>query len=91
MGDVTLNCTASSSCPNNEVCCFTMRGGMPQTRCQKLCRLGGGGGGQLCSTDQDCPNGLQCMMTPLGFGVCFPSGGGGGGGFGGGGGVGPGG
>jgi hypothetical protein len=88
MGDVTLNCTGSSSCPNNEVCCFSMRGGTPQTRCATRCRSGGGGfGGQLCSTDQDCPMGQQCMMTPLGFGVCF-GGGGGGGGPGGGGGVG---
>jgi hypothetical protein len=94
MGDVTLNCTGSSNCPNNEVCCLSTRGGMPQARCATRCRGGGGGGGpsgQLCSTNQDCPMGQQCMMTPFGLGVCLGGGGpggggGGGGGFGGGGG-----
>jgi hypothetical protein len=69
---VALSCTQPSDCPGNQVCCLGLAGGGPSAMCQTRCRRGI----QLCSSNQDCPNGERCRMTPFGLSACSGRGGG---------------
>lgn len=98
-GDIALSCASGKNCPGGQVCCADLNGDVASATCQTTC-VGGFGPGappppgpagdgsvQLCASDSECPKGMTCRQTPLGFGVCQPRrGGGGGGGHGGGGG-----
>ncbi len=75
-----LGCSDATNCTGGEVCCW--RGGFDgEAECRDTCGDGqgpGGGGIQLCATDEECLNGEPCQQTNLGVSVCGDFGGPGG-------------
>ncbi len=66
-----FDCSGAASCPPGEVCCGSFSQQKQGASCAPACQ-GGFQNPQICQTSAECPNGLTCKPTPLGFDVCRP-------------------
>jgi len=74
---LALACGDATDCSGKDVCCIAFNiasvlGGGAVTgssSCKATCPTGTGNG-QLCSTSNECPQGVTCQSTEMGGSVC---------------------
>jgi hypothetical protein len=74
---LALKCGDAADCSGGDVCCVDLdiesafSGGAVtgSSSCKATCPTGTGEG-QLCSSDSECPSGVDCEATGMGGSVC---------------------